>query len=125
MPSMRWATVPVLVAVVACSQPPSFESSIAGACEPSRAVVDPLIGVEVEATGATEAEGWALIFAAQTRTRPGEGLVFGVDEELKIVWRLTGEGDASFRAIGPDGVVEQLTLGSEGSTRFELGSSWR
>jgi len=117
---MRLAVLaPVMILALACSPSLGAEETTAEACEPSRAVVDPLIGVEVRADGPDDVQGWALIFT-NTVVQPGEEVALAANEELKIVWRLTGEGDISFRAIGPGGVVEQLTWGPDGPR----GSNW-
>lgn len=88
--------------------------------------LDPLLGSEVRAVGSDEVEGWALVFNTWDLT-PGEPLTIPTGAEAKIVWRLTGEGDLSFRAIGPKGQVEDLLWGPEqhgGSNWERPGEEW-
>lgn len=55
---MRWTVVLLALLGVACSGSASPENAIAAACEPSLAVADPLIGVEVQADGSNDLQGW-------------------------------------------------------------------
>ena len=123
---MRWIACVFLLLVTACASTAPSEDGEARDCEPSRTEFDPLLGAEVEADGPDGAEGWALVFAQWTIV-PGEKLTIPVGDEAKIVWRLTGEGDVSFRAIGPDGEVQGLTWGPDkhaGSNWARPGDEW-
>lgn len=105
---MRWIAILFMVFMAACTASVPSEERSDGTCEPSTTEVDPLLGAEVEATGPDSTEGWALVFA-RWEVVPGEQLIIPAGEEVKIVWRLTGKGDVSFRAIGPEGDVQLLT----------------
>ena len=48
-------------------------------------------------------EVWALFFATYQGLAPGEPVFVPEGEEIKIVWRATGDGDVSFQALGPNG----------------------
>ncbi len=56
---------------------------------------------DVQATS-QEIEVWALFFATYEGLAPGEPVFVPQGEEIKIVWRATGEGPVSFQALGPD-----------------------
>ena len=54
-----------------------------------------------------------------------EGLAVGVD--IKVAWRMTGEGDLTVRLIDPDGLPKALEWGPEphgGSTYHRPGDEW-
>jgi hypothetical protein len=62
---------------------------------------------------------WALFFP----TEP----VLAAGKEIKVVWRMTGSGDLSIRATGPDGTVVKPVWGPEphgGSTWNRPGEEW-
>lgn len=65
-------------------------------------------------------EVWALFFATYQGLTPGEPVFALEGEEIKIVWRATGEGDVSFQALGPDGSTATPIWGPEG----HASSSW-
>ncbi|OPG04226.1 hypothetical protein B1L11_38145 [Microbispora sp. GKU 823] len=72
---------------------------------------------EVRGTG-RGAEVWGLMFAP---------LPFSAGREVKIVWRMTGEGPLRVTAALPDGTVARLTWGPEahgGSTWHRPGQEW-
>ncbi len=121
---MRSAVVVALLSIAACSS--SSSSNGSAACEPSLTELNSLVGTEVRAVGSDEVEGWALLFNSWELT-PGEPLTIPKDKEVKVVWRLSGEGDLSFRAIGPKGDVENLVWGPElhGRSNWERpGEEW-
>jgi hypothetical protein len=64
-------------------------------------------------------EVWALLFATYHMTI-GQPVFIPQDEEIKIVWRVTGEGDVSVQALGPDGSTLPPVWGPEG----HIGSNW-
>ncbi|NJP89498.1 hypothetical protein HCN51_08570 [Nonomuraea sp. FMUSA5-5] len=67
---------------------------------------------EVRGT-ARDAELWGLLFVKATP--------LSVGDEVKIVWRMTGEGPLRVRAVHPDGTLAKPVWGPE-----EHGSStWR
>lgn len=62
---------------------------------------------------------WALFFFTQTPLRR--------NVETKIVWRMTGEGDLTMTAAGPDGARTEPVWGPEGhggSTWVRPGDEW-
>ncbi|MEQ4718840.1 hypothetical protein [Nonomuraea sp. B19D2] len=68
---------------------------------------------------AQDAELWGLLFA------PGPPLASR--EEIKIVWRMTGEGPLRVRATLPDGTPARLAWGPEqhdGSNWHRPGEEW-
>jgi hypothetical protein len=67
-----------------------------------------------------EIEVWALFFATYAGLEHGEPVFVPQGEEIKIVWRATGEGDVSFQALGPNGSTITPIWGPEG----HLSSSW-
>ncbi|MGW3342494.1 hypothetical protein ACWDA3_04265 [Nonomuraea rubra] len=67
---------------------------------------------EVRGT-ARDAELWGLLFVRATPLRAGD--------EVKIVWRMTGEGPLRIRAVHPDGTAAERVWGPE----EHGGSSWR
>ncbi|MEV1172399.1 hypothetical protein [Nonomuraea sp. NPDC049784] len=73
---------------------------------------------EVRGT-AQDAELWGLLFA------PGPPLASR--KEIKIVWRMTGEGPLQVRATLPDGTQAKLAWGPEqhgGSSWHRPGEEW-
>lgn len=124
---MRRPVCLLLLVVTACT---SSQVDAVGSCEPSLTSLDPLIGAEVEADGPGDIEGWALVFA-HWNVAPGDPVTIQIGEEIKIVWRLTGEGEVSFRALGPDGEVEGISWGPDPHGRSnwtrpgdEWGTGW-
>lgn len=71
-------------------------------------------------------------FAAAATGGEVNALVFGslpppAGSELKIVWRVTGEGDLAVRAVRPDGSAASLSFGPEfhpTSTFSRPGEEW-
>lgn len=95
------------------------DTSADAACEPTLTEADPTMGVEAEAVSTDDGEVWALIF--NTWPMPaGDALRLPVDEEVKIVWRATGEGDLVLDAEGPDGEHLDPVWGPE----WHGGSNW-
>nr|SBO92770.1 hypothetical protein BN4615_P2284 [Nonomuraea gerenzanensis] len=73
---------------------------------------------EVQGT-AQDAELWGLLFVRATPLSAGD--------EVKVVWRMTGEGPLRVRAVHPDGTVAKLLWGPEehgGSTWRRPGQEW-
>lgn len=85
---------------------------------------EPCVPHLVDASGDVQAssesmEVWALVFTRE-RFAPSEPVFVPKDQEIKIVWRSTGEGDVSFQAEGPDGAVVTPIWGPDGPR----GSNW-
>ena len=62
---------------------------------------------------------WALFFPTQP--------VLTAGQEIKVVWRMTGSGDFSISAAGPDGAVVKPAWGPEphgSSTWTRPGDEW-
>ncbi|GAA3672343.1 hypothetical protein GCM10022224_040750 [Nonomuraea antimicrobica] len=73
---------------------------------------------EVRGT-ARDAELWGLLFVGRPPLERGD--------EVKIVWRMTGEGPLRIRATLPDGTAAKLVWGPEehgGSTWRRPGQEW-
>ncbi|TDD08803.1 hypothetical protein E1292_10825 [Nonomuraea deserti] len=73
---------------------------------------------EVQGT-ARDAELWGLLFVKKTPLHHGD--------EIKIVWRMTGEGPLRVKATLPDGAAAKLVWGPEqhdGSTWRRPGQEW-
>ncbi|HZO71412.1 MAG TPA: hypothetical protein VFB60_04365 [Ktedonobacteraceae bacterium] len=122
----RWLFVYVLMIMVlaACSTPSAQPSSsttqaarkssptpVPGAprCQPSSPITTSAIGLpEVRGTTNAKTELWALLFNAMN-----------AGQELKIVWRMTGNGDIQAVAQGPHGQTVQPKWVS-----FHSGSNW-
>jgi hypothetical protein len=81
-------------------------------CQPASPIDNSSVGPEVRGTG-INAELWALIESTS-------GIPPLAKTEVKIVWRMTGSGDFSIVAVGPDGVKVSP---SQGPTEH-LGSNW-
>lgn len=114
------ATTTVAASVTATTAAPAASTPTApgsGACDqtPIRTSVMP----EVQGIG-RDATIYGLVFL----THPGP---VRVGEELKIVWRMTGQGDLSVSYFAPDGRPGVLTFGPEahgGSTYQRPGDEW-
>ena len=96
----------------------SAESKVSEAplpCDAATPIVDnEVIGV------ATDATIYGLLF-------PTEPLPVRAGDELKIVWRMTGEGDLTVSYDSPDGRPAMLTFGPEahaGSSYERPGDEW-
>ncbi|TDD34189.1 hypothetical protein E1286_41130 [Nonomuraea terrae] len=66
-----------------------------------------------------DAELWALLFVKEAPLSRGQ--------EVKIVWRMTGEGPLTIKATLPDGTTAKRTWGPEehaGSTWERPGQEW-
>jgi hypothetical protein len=95
-------------------------------CEPTLTHANPILGAEVEAVSSTDIEVWALIFNTWP-LHAGDPLRVPVDEEVKIVWRATGDGDVSVDAVGPSGETLTPEWGPEihGSSNWDrAGDEW-
>ena len=115
---MRRVLVLALVAALAgCdagSPPPAAPAPSATTAAPS-----PVQKCPDEPQDAAEAHGggpgtdlWALFFFTERPLRR--------NVEIKVVWRMTGEGDLAMTATGPGGARIEPVWGPEGHT----GSSW-
>ncbi|TDE58215.1 hypothetical protein E1295_06340 [Nonomuraea mesophila] len=114
---MRWLTCAVAGLAVAglagCSAPAPATGSTpdASACGH---IAEPAGKGFPEVRGtARDAELWGLLFVGETPLRHGD--------EVKIVWRMTGEGPLRVAASLPDGTAATLAWGPEEHD----GSSWR
>lgn len=100
---MRSGAIPILVvaiaALVSCSDDDAADSA-SGSCETTTTEAEPVLGVEAQANSTTGHEVWALFFNTWP-LGPGEPVRIPVDEEVKIVWRSTGEGPFAVEANGP------------------------
>ncbi|MGI5155653.1 hypothetical protein [Microbispora sp. CA-102843] len=101
----------------------SLPSASAPASAPSQKPCERMPGAtadalsEVRGTG-QGAEVWGLVFAP---------VPFAVGREVKIVWRMTGEGPLRVTAALPDGTAARLAWGPEehgGSTWHRPGQEW-
>lgn len=115
---LRVTTCSVVVASGACAPPitasPPASQPLAtaadAACEPSRLQPSPFGIPEIQATMRSDGELWALLFFRQARA----------NEEVKIVWRITGDGQFTAEARHEDGTV---VAPSKGPTAHP-GSNW-
>jgi hypothetical protein len=97
-------------------EPPAPPTS--SACPPTAQLTGPGAQGERQGTG-NGATLWALLFPNEPLLRAGR--------ELKVVWRMTGGGDISISATGPDGKVIKPVWGPEphgGSTWDRPGDEW-
>ena len=105
----------------------SMTEPAGSSCQPTVTEQEPLIGVEAQALSTNDAEGWALVFLNLPGS-PGDPLVIpATDEPVKIVWRLTGDGDVAFNAIDPNGEPHELAWGPDahgGSNWLRPGDEW-
>jgi hypothetical protein len=80
-------------------------------CQPSTIQTTENGFSEIQGTMSTEGEMWALLFFGKAY----------IDNELKIVWRMTGEGpEFSVTAVHEDGTVLAPIWGPE----YHEGSNW-
>ncbi len=85
-----------------------------------------MLGVEAQANSTSGHEVWALFFNTWP-LEPGEPVRIPVDEEVKIVWRSTGEGSFIIEADGPGGESIDPTWGPDphgGSNWDRPGEEW-
>ncbi len=101
-----------LLAVTACSRDADGSPEV---CEPN--LLDDAGDVQA---ASRDMEVWALFFATYSGLAPGEPVFVLKDQEIKIVWRATGDGDAEFRALGPDGASTSPIWGPDAHS----GSTW-
>jgi hypothetical protein len=88
-------------------------------CQPASPVDNSPVGPEAQGTG-FNAEFWALIESTS-------GIPPLAKTEVKIVWRMTGSGDFSIIAVGPDGVKVSPSQGPVehgGSNWNRPGDEW-
>ena len=76
---------------------------------------------DVQATS-SDIEVWALFFATYEGLAPGEPVFVPEGQEIKTVWRATGEGDVSFQALGPAGASTTSIWGPEGPRSSNWGA---
>jgi hypothetical protein len=112
------ATIFIAGAAVATAPSQAADISVAPCAAPSPA--QPWHGSGAPEVRASAAGGtaWALLF---------HSLPFHPSDQLKIVWRVTGEGDAHFSAQAPDGRQIQVIWGPErhsGSNWSRPGDEW-
>ena len=113
-PSTPSTPAELSAAAGATTVPASFSDAPLGQpqCQPP----SPVRAFEVRGTSDT-AEIYGLISSSALRA----------DEEIKIVWRMTGSGELSISVTGPSGESVPLTFGPErhaGSTYDRPGDEW-
>jgi hypothetical protein len=85
-------------------------------CPASAQITASANGLERQGVG-TDATLWALFFSAQATA----------SQEIKIAWRMTGAGDLTMTATGPDGKTLNPVWGPElhgGSSYRRPGDEW-
>lgn len=99
-------------------------------CQPSVTESNPRTTGEVQASTDGGMEAWALVFR-NWEAPNGAPLTLPARTQIKIVWRATGKGGASFNAIGPDDQTIQPDWGPDphGGSNWdrpglEWGSGW-
>jgi hypothetical protein len=118
--SAATTTVEVSASVTATTAAPAVStatSADSGECDQTPILTSEL--PEVQGIG-RDATIYGLVFL----THPGQ---VRAGEELKIVWRMTGQGDLSVSYFAPDGRPGVLTFGPEahgGSTYQRPGDEW-
>ena len=90
-------------------------------CQPDNTFADPQFGLEARARTADPIEVWALFFNTFPMRPAGEPIEIPVNTELKIVWRVTGEGKFTTEAVGPEGVIIEPDWGPD----IHGGSNWQ
>ena len=110
-----------LIALSACTSPSGDEPAAATeACEPDSTIAEPLIGPEAEARTDGSFEAWALFFNPFPMRPDGEPIEIPVDTEIKIVWRVAGEGDLAIEALGP----RETSIDPDWGPEIHGGSNW-
>ena len=89
-------------------QPPPTATPFA--CQPSKILKSPDSPPEIQGTMKSDGEVWALLFFDQAK----------VNEEEKIVWRITGGGELTIQAQNAEGTILSPTWGPE----YHDSSSW-
>ena len=122
---MRYVVVALVLAVAitvsSCSDDDAREAAETDGCAAATTEADPLVGpLEVQAVSSSDVEAWALVFNTWPH-EAGDILRMPADLEIKIVWRVTGDGDLEISAIGPDG----QTISPHWGPESHGGSSWR
>lgn len=125
-----WSTVVIGVAVigvaVACASCSGTSSDRSTATPPS-ADGQACDRTPIQTSGVPEVQGIgrdATIYGLLFPTHPGP---IRSGDELKIVWRMTGQGDLSVSYFAPDGRPGVLTFGPEphgGSSYQRPGDEW-
>lgn len=97
---------------IAASPPPSasFATAAGAACEPSPIQTSPFGLSEIQGTMRSDGELWALLFFGRARA----------NEEVKIVWRITGNGQFSAEATHEDGTI----ISPIGDPKAHSASNW-
>jgi hypothetical protein len=116
--------VGVTIALASCSN--TSASSAVGSCDAARTEAEPVLGVEAQANSNDGHEVWALFFNTWPLP-PGEAVRIPVNEEVKIVWRSTGDGSFTIHAEGPEGESIEPAWGPDphGSSNWERpGKEW-
>jgi hypothetical protein len=110
-----------LIALSACTSPSGDELTAATeACEPDSTIAEPLIGPEAKARTDDSFEAWALFFNTFPMRPGGEPIEIPVDTEIKIVWRVTGDGDLAIEALGPG----DTSINPDWGPAVHGGSNW-
>jgi hypothetical protein len=120
--SAATTTVEVSASVTATTAAPSVSTSTSTSADSGECDQTPILTSELpEVQGiGRDATIYGLVFL----THPGQ---VRAGEELKIVWRMTGQGDLSVSYFAPDGRPGVLTFGPEahgGSTYQRPGDEW-
>lgn len=117
-----------LIALSACTMNSGDELATAtDSCEPDSTVAEPLIGPEAQARTNDSVEAWALFFNTFPMRPHGEPIEIPGNTEIKIVWRVTGDGDLTIEAVGPDDTTIEPDWGPEihgGSNWVRPGDEW-
>ena len=90
----------------------SLKPPLPSACAELTPIQSSQLGPEVQGIG-QGATLWALLM-------PTGPLPVAAEEQIKIVWRMTGSGDFTLIAVGPGGVAVRPTQGPQP----HLGSNW-
>jgi hypothetical protein len=111
----------LLAGVLGCAASPTpaktLVTATVSACQPSPIQTSPTGFSEIQGTMQSEGELWALLFFGQARA----------NEEVKIVWRVTGEGEFVVKGRHEEGTVISPVWGPEvhGESNWERpGMEW-
>src|SRR5215218_2844197 len=115
MSMIRYLSILTAILITACSSSlhPSEEvsSGTKTGCQPSKTQKSPNDFLEIQADMKSEGELWALLFFETAR----------VNEDSKIVWRITGESDEfQAQARNEDGTVIEPSW-----VEYHGGSNWQ
>ncbi len=94
-------------------------------CDAAIYPADPLMGGEAEATTTGDVEAWALFFLRPDQVPDPAGVAGGpvsvfVNNQIKVVWTITGEGAFAASAVGPTDRIIQ----SDWEPQAHGGSNW-